>query len=218
MNRSHLILASLVAVLVVALSWFFLFAPRNAEIEEIRAETERLDAQASELAAQVEELRQVRENAPVLEAELAAAQAVLPRESALPSTLRQLQLAADEAGVTLSAVAPSRPQPVTIESGEAGLAKINLVVDVKGRYFQMVDFLRRLEDPAISPRGLLWNALSIESEYDAYPVLEGSLQGDLFAILPATELAAPPVEPDTDADVADEGDVELDDESTEDTL
>lgn len=184
MNRRMTVLAGLGAVLLIALTWVLLYQPRNEEIAEIRAETAELEVREAELATRVGELREVRNAAPEVESQLVSASAVIPREPALPAVLRQLQLAADEAGVTLSSMAPGRPEPVAIEGGTEGLARLNLVVDVEAPYFQMVDFLRRLEDPEITPRGLVWNGVDIESNYDDYPELTASLQGDLFAIMP----------------------------------
>jgi hypothetical protein len=203
MNRRSTILAVLGAVLIVALTWVLLYQPRNEEIAELQAATVAAEARGAELAIRVDQLRVVRETAPEIEAQLVAGTAVIPSEPALAAVLRQVQLSADEAGVTLMSMAPGRPEPVTIEGGAEGLVRLALVVDVEGEYFQMVDFLRRLEDPAISPRGLVWNGGTVGSEYDEYPTLTASLQGELFAIMPVlTPVPVPevPVDGATDQD------------------
>jgi hypothetical protein len=196
MNRRTTLLAVVGAVLLVALSWVLLYQPKNQEVAEIQAETVAAEAQAAELETRVAELQLVRETAPEAEAQLVAALTVVPQDRALPSALRQLQLAAEDSGVTLTAMAPGRPEPVTIEGAAEGLMRLNLVVDIEGEYFQMVDFLRRMEDPRISPRGLLWNGGLVDSDYDDYPLLTASLQGDLFAIMPVAppETETPPVD------------------------
>jgi Tfp pilus assembly protein PilO len=193
MSRTTVLLTALAAIMIAVLAWLLLFQPRNVEIAELRAETETLEAQAQQLQARISALQQVRATSPEFEAELAAAYAVVPREAALPAMLRQLQTAADESGLSLMTVSPSRPAPVTLEGGATGLSSINVAVDVEGGYFQLVDFLRRLEDPAISPRGLRWNSLNLGADPDEYPVLTASLQGDLYALLPtgSAEAAAP---------------------------
>jgi Tfp pilus assembly protein PilO len=185
MSRTVVLLSVLAGILLVALSWFLLFQPKNQEIVDLQAETESLEVQAQQLQLRVATLQRVREASPDFEAELAAAYAVIPREPALPAMLRQFQSAADESGVTLMAVTPARPADVGLEVGVPDLARISVSVDVEGSYFQMVDFLRRLEDPAISPRALGWNGVSITSDPEEYPRLAASLQGDLYALVPA---------------------------------
>jgi Tfp pilus assembly protein PilO len=212
MNRTMVLLSVLAAILVVAVAWLLLLQPRNNEIEELRAETASFEAQEQQLQARVAALRQVREDSPDYEAQLAAAYAIIPRDTALPAVLRQLQLAADESGLTLMAVAPSRPAAATVEGGATGLARINVAVDVEGRYFQLVDFLRRLEDPAISPRALNWTSMNLSGDPEEYPLLTASLQGDLFALLPTPPAEQPVTQDPDDADVEVELDVEEQDQ------
>jgi Tfp pilus assembly protein PilO len=212
MNRTMALLSVLAAILVVAVAWLLLLQPRNNEIEELRAETASFEAQEQQLQARVAALRQVREDSPDYEAQLAAANAVIPRDTALPSVLRQLQLAADEAGLTLMAVAPSRPAAATVEGGATGLSRINVAVDVEGGYFQLVDFLRRLEDPAISPRALNWTTISLAGNPEEYPLLTASLQGDLFALLPTPPAEQPVAQDPDDTDVEVEVDLEAEEQ------
>jgi Tfp pilus assembly protein PilO len=212
MNRTMVLLSVLAAILVVAMAWLLLLQPRNNEIDELRAETASFEAQEQQLQARVAALRQVREDSPDYEAQLAAAYAIIPRDTALPAVLRQLQLAADESGLTLMAVAPSRPAAATVEGGATGLARINVAVDVEGRYFQLVDFLRRLEDPAISPRALNWTSMNLSGDPEEYPLLTASLQGDLFALLPTPPAEQPVTQDPDDADVEVELDVEEQDQ------
>ena len=216
MNRRTTILAVLGAVLVTALTWVLLYQPKNVEVAELQAATAAAEVRGAELALRVGELRAVRENAPEAEAQLIAGTAIIPGEPSLPAMLRQLQMSADDAGVTVKAMAPGRPEPVTIEGAGEGLARMGLVVDVEGEYFQLVDFLRRLEDPTISPRGVLWQGAIVNSEYEDYPALTISLQGEIFAVMPV--LTPEPVEvpsaetdaEDPEADTDAEADVEPD--------
>jgi Tfp pilus assembly protein PilO len=212
MNRTMVLLSVLAAILVVAMAWLLLLQPRNNEIDELRAETASFEAQEQQLQARVAALRQVREDSPDYEAQLAAAYAIIPRDTALPAVLRQLQLAADESGLTLMAVAPSRPAAATVEGGATGLARINVAVDVEGRYFQLVDFLRRLEDPAISPRALNWTSMNLSGDPEEYPLLTASLQGDLFALLPTPPAEQPVTQDPDDADVEVEVDLEAEEQ------
>lgn len=214
MKRTQLLLVVLGVVLLLALFYMLLWSPRQDEIAGVRAETESLEAQTANVRAEIAALRAVRDEAPQIASELAALRSIVPSEPDLPSVLRQLQAAADEAGLIIGSITPARPVGVTAEGGPSGLASIATTVDIEGSYFQIVDFLRRLEDPAISPRGLLVNSLILSGDPDEYPVLRASLQGELFAILPVLDgatLDQPPTDDAAGGDVDVDVDVEVED-------
>lgn len=193
MTRQTAILTTLGVVLVLVLFYFFVFQPKNEELALIREETDAAIAQQATLEARLAALQEVRLRAPEIEAALAAAESIIPREAALPSALRQLQLAADDSGVELVSVSPGRPAAVGGEIPE--LSTLTLSLAVNGSYFQLVDFLRRIEDPAITARGIEWNSGTLG--VSAYPELSVALSGEMYALLaapPAPEAEAP-VEP-----------------------
>lgn len=204
MTRIQLVLAGLAAVLVVVLFWLLLWSPQGDEIDEVRAEIEDVEQEQATTQSRIDSLRSVRDDAPELEALLAAGNSVLPRDTALPSMLRQLQTAADESGATLSSVSPGRPQPV--EEGEEGLAALSLSAQMEGSYFQVVDFLRRVEQAEITPRGITWSDLTMS--VSEYPELAVSLNGEMFALLP--DAPPPSEEPAEDDDDDDDEDTDVD--------
>jgi hypothetical protein len=215
MKRATLLLLSLSLVLVLV-GWFLLvWTPRSDAIAETEVQIVDVQAQQATTQARIADLRGVREQAPALQADLAAAESLLPRDTALPSALRQLQSAADASNANLVSVSPSRPEAV--EGAAPGLYAMGVTAEVRGTYFQIVDTLRRLEDPAISPRGLLWTGTDITIDEEAgAPNLIVILTGSMFAVLP--EPPAPEVgtaEPATTDEVA-EGDEAADaDESAD---
>ena len=205
MKRTTLLLIVLAVILVLVGWYLLLFNPRVEALGEVEDEITAIEGQQAAVRGRIAELEGVREQAPQLQANLAATESLLPRETALPSALRQLQQAADDSGATLVSVAPTRPEPV---EGTDELYQMNVNAQLRGSYFQVVDVLRRLEDPAISPRGFLWG--SAQMVIDEYPTLTVTLTGEMFAVLP--QPPAPPAEPDPDAeDLTDEdGDDEVD--------
>lgn len=202
MTRQATMLAALGVVLVLLLFYFFAFAPKNDELAVIREDIDTAVAQQATLEARIAALQEVRLRAPEIEAALAAAESIIPREAALPSALRQLQLAADDSGVELLTISPGRPAAVAGELPELSMLAVSL--SVEGSYFQLVDFLRRIEDPSITPRGLVWTSGSLSP--GDYPTLAVSLGGEMYALLPTPAPPAP--EPEAGADV--EVDVEVD--------
>jgi hypothetical protein len=193
MSRTTTILAALGVVAVLAAWYLLLWTPRVEALETVQADI--VSAQQSQATAQarISQLQQVREQAPQLQAELAAAAALLPQETALPGALRQLQQATDDSGATLVSVSPARPVPVEAVPGAAPTASdlyaVGLSLEIQGSYFQIVDTLRRLEDPTISPRGFVWESVALT--VDEYPNLTVAVNGRMFAVL-----QAPPAAPD----------------------
>lgn len=196
MSRLAWLLSALVAVLIVLLWWFLMWVPTQETIRDVEDRTDEVEALTATMRTRAAELRQVRDAAPEAAAELASADVLIPRDAALPSLLRQLQQAADESGVRLDTVAPSRP--VTIETSVGEASRIDLGLSLTGTYFQLIDFTRRLEDPFLTGRGVLWRSMSI-SRGSSYPTLDVTVTARVFAQQPIDVAADLPGE-ETDAD------------------
>lgn len=202
MSRQSILLAALAGVLVVALWWMFLYSPGQEELARVEEEITAAENEQLSLERRVAELEAVRSRAPEMEAAIVRLQSILPLDPALPSALRQIAAAAEDAGVDLDAVATSRPAVV---DEAVGLYSASLSLTASGSYFQAVDFLRRIEDPQITARGITFNNLSLSA--GDYPVLSVTLAGQMFAVLeppPTPEDAATPAT--TDDAVEDTGD------------
>jgi Tfp pilus assembly protein PilO len=207
MNRTALVLSALGAVVVIVLFVIFVFQPAREELAEVEDQIALEQTEQERLEGEIERLRLVREDAPNVEAELAAADAIVPRDPALPALVRQLQMAADESGVTLSSVATGRPTLLE-EAPEEGLSAIDVNTQLEGGYFQLVDFLRRIEEPSISPRGITWINATVTRDDEAYPDLGVTLAGRAYAVV---EVPLPPEpEPETE-DAATDAEAETDD-------
>lgn len=192
MNRQTTILAALGLLLLVVLFYLFGWKPQSEELARIEAETDSAITQQSTLEAEIASLEAIRAAAPDVEAALATAESLVPREASLPAALRQLQLAADDSGVELASIAAGRP---VADVAVPELARFSLSINADGSYFQLIDFFRRLEDPAITPRIVLIENVAISA--GEYPTLSAAMTGAMFAILPAPPVVEPtePVTP-----------------------
>jgi Tfp pilus assembly protein PilO len=204
MSRIAWLLTVLVGMLLLVLWWFLLWAPTAAEIDSVREETLAVESQTVTLRNRAAELRRVRERAPEAAAELAAADVLVPRDAALPSLLRQLQQAADDAGVRLTAVSPSRPAARDTSVGTVSAIQLGLTLE--GTYFQVVDFTRRLEDPMLSGRGVVWTSLSLSR--GELPSLNAQIGATVFTRGEVAAVEAP--------ELADDGDGETDEDTADD--
>jgi Tfp pilus assembly protein PilO len=212
MTRIQVLLATLAAVLLVVLFYFLVLQPKQEELETLESDIEATIARQQQLTTERNRLRGVREAVPEIEAEIRTARTIVPSDPALPSTLRQVQVAADDAGIVLRVVSVDRAEP--LDEAPEGLSSLGLSLQLEGSYFQIVDFLRRIEDPSITPRGVRWDTLTISR--DEYPTLLVNVSGRVFAALPV----APPEDAPEPAPTDDNGDdVEDDaDADTEDDL
>jgi Tfp pilus assembly protein PilO len=190
MKRSIILLSSLAAILVLALFYVLSFQPQREELQDLAAQLAAEELVHADRQAELVRLRTVREEAPEVAAQLAGGEAIIPHDPSLPSALRQLQLAADESGVVLQAVTTARPVSVDM-ADVAGWATMDTNVQLLGSYYQIVDFLRRVEDPSITPRAVSWRTVAVSR--DEYPQLAVTLGGQLHAVL---EVPPPPPAPD----------------------
>jgi Tfp pilus assembly protein PilO len=211
-KRTHMLLGLLGVILTGVLFWLLLWQPKNEAIAATSEEIVSVQDQQRMLEVELTRLRLVREEAPEAEARLAAAAAIVPERSALPSLLRQLQLAADEASVTMTSVTVGRPLEDAVGGPVGGAASLPVTATVEGSYFQLVDLLRRVEAPDITPRGVLWESVSVVD--GEYPELTATLTGRTFAaaVLPPAEAEPLPEDGEADAGEADVTEPETDPE------
>ena len=211
MSRMAWVVSALGALAVIALFFVLVFQPAREDLAEVEEQIALEQTEQARLEGEIQRLRSVREEAPMVEAELATAEAIVPRDPALPALIRQLQLAADESGVTLASVATGRPVELE-EPPEPGLSAIDVDTQIEGGYFQIVDFLRRIEEPAISPRGLVWVNATVTRDEASYPELSVTLAGRAFGVLAVPLPPEPEPEPEAEA-TDDETDDEAEDAS-----
>ncbi len=214
MNRIAIPLAALGLLLVAVLFYLFVFQPARDEVAALDEQIAQEQAQQVLLQQEIARLRDVRERAPEVEADLAVADAIVPQEPGLPGLVRQLQMAADDAGMTLSTISTSRPSAIA-DAAEPGLSSMSIDGQLTGTYFQMVDFLRRIEDPSITPRGVTWSNVTVARPDADYPELQFSLSGSAYAVIETELPPEPEPEPAPGVEGA-EGDEVVEGEPTED--
>ena len=195
--RSRPVLIGVLVALVLALAfYFFLYKPASEEQARVEAETLTLQDQQLTLEAQIKDLRAIERNQVEINASKARLEEFIPNGPAQPSAIRQFQAAADAAGTDIASVTfgdPTVPDPATgatpADTGDPNTTLVNIPVTmaVDGGYFQIVDFLRRLEVDV--PRAVLLETVSIVEEDRAkFPTLTATWTGQMFAVLPVGDL------------------------------
>ena len=179
--KQWIALTVLGCIVISAAGWFLLVAPKRSDAAGLRNQADAQRATNSGLSQQIQMLKAQAKELPAKQAALAAVAAKIPDNPALPSLVRALTKAADDAGVELVSLSPSAPATVTAAvakssvvspsaqkpvstsnpavatpagspgtpatAGTAGsLSSIDIAINVVGGYFQVEQFLDRVEN------------------------------------------------------------------------
>lgn len=217
MRATPPVIGVIVALVLALVFWFAFYKPAKEEQEAVQAETASLQAQLATLEAQIADLRDIKAREVEINAAMARLEEYIPSGPAQPTAIRQFQNAADAAGSEITSVTFGQPavpeasattDPAqTGVTGDTTLANIPVTVTVQGGYFQVVDFLRRLEVDV--PRAVLVQSVTIGEATSGFPRLTVDFSGQIFAVLPTSDLvdttAAPTTEPSPTPTAAPEG-------------
>ena len=169
-RRQELIFAAVGALLVLVAATLLLVRPTRQATAEARAERAAAIAESQSLRDQIKALEALKPNEAELKAKASLARAEFPASPALPGLVDALQDSASLAGVELGTVAPTTPKTSTLNPL---LAEITTTVNVSGGYFEIQDFLVRLEslvkgsDPGrVDPRSVLIQSINLASGDD----------------------------------------------------
>ncbi len=164
-RRQELVLAGVAAVLVLIAATLLLIRPTRQATAQAHAERDAALSESETLRDQIKVLEALQPNEAELRAKANQAKAEFPDTPALPGLVDALQDAASLAGVELASVAPAAPKASTTIPQ---LAEIPTTVTVGGGYFEIQDFLVRLEnlvkgsDPGrVPPRSVLVRSVAL---------------------------------------------------------
>jgi Tfp pilus assembly protein PilO len=166
-RRNELVLAGVGALLVLVAATLLLVRPTRQATADAKAERATAVSESQALRDQIKALEALKPHQAELRSKATLAKAEFPATPALPALVDALQDAAGLAGVELGTVAPSTPKTST---ASPLLAEITTTVNVSGGYFEIQDFLVRLEnlvkgaDPdRIDPRSMLIESVNLAS-------------------------------------------------------
>jgi hypothetical protein len=166
-RRQELVLAGLAALLVLIAAIVVLVRPTRQATAQAHADRDIAVSESQSLRDQIKAPEALQPNEAELRAQADQAKAEFPATPALPGLVDALQDAASLAGVELASVAPATPKAST---ATPQLAEIATTVTVSGGYFEIQDFLVRLEnlvkgsDPGrVPPRSVLIRSVGLTS-------------------------------------------------------
>lgn len=154
MNRRTALLAFGAALLLLVMWFFFLWGPQGGKLRDAEERRELAEGQNSALEVRLARLEDVQDRAPTLLAELDELRAAVPDEPDLAQFILDANEIASGAGVEFLSIAPS--VPAASEAG--GPPVITLSISVTGGYFEVLDYLTRLES---IPRVVVVDSLNL---------------------------------------------------------
>jgi type IV pilus assembly protein PilO len=189
MTRKWSALAVVAALAILAAGWFLLISPKRGEAADLHDKAAAQDQENARLQQKLSILIAQQKNLPQQRAKLAEFRVHIPDNPALPTLIRDLTAAGRKVGVSIDTMAPSLPEAVVADvttpvaqgtttattapaSTGGSLYQVPLTLDVSGSYFELEQFLNKLE-------GLRRSMLVTGFTLGAADSTAGSTAGDL---------------------------------------
>ena len=142
-TKRNAIIGIVGGALVVILIWYFVFyKPASDDLSKTQGELTTAERQQQTLEATLARLQDLDRNAPQQQANLQKLSAAIPSTPDLADFIFQANTAAADSGVDWVSIAPTPPAASTT----GGPTVIVLAIQVNGGFFQVLDYLNRLED------------------------------------------------------------------------
>jgi Tfp pilus assembly protein PilO len=139
--RSRVVAVGLLLFVVVLLIWnMFVFGPKSRSLSHAKKDTQAAQAIETTLRAALARLQNISHNGPEIAAELDKLSAAVPDSPDLDGFILSANQIAVKSGIDWLSVAPG-----VVQAGTTGPSVIPLTVQIKGGFFQVLDYLNRLE-------------------------------------------------------------------------
>jgi Tfp pilus assembly protein PilO len=184
---------------VSALAFVGVFRPQTTKISDTRKETEATKERISQLQLELGQLQALQKQAPELRARAQRVDAAIPSDPQLAQFILQVQDAATKSGIDWMSVSPTPPAPAAATGTQGGtgqpqggtqgqpqgaVSEVAINMSVNGGYFQVQDFLTRLETLG---RAVKISGVTLAPGSAGLPQLAASLTMKMFvASVPAT--------------------------------
>jgi Tfp pilus assembly protein PilO len=176
MKRFVPFIAAGVALVVVGVWYVAIYSPKSNELSKAKADLQSTEASAQTLKAQLSNLRGLEANRSKQQAVLQKLSSAVPATPDLASFILQANDIATQAGVSWLQVSPGVPA-----AGSGGPTTISLTMQLEGGFYQVFDYLSRLEN---MQRLVLVDTVNVSSKSQAAgskdPVLSVAVTARMF--------------------------------------
>jgi Tfp pilus assembly protein PilO len=139
--RNRAIALGVLGTLVILLIWnVVVFSPKGRSLSHAKKDTEAAQQVGAGLRAQLAQLEEISQNGPAIAAELDKLNTAVPASADLDGFILSANQIAVTSGIDWLSVAPAVAQ-----AGPEGLSVIPMSIQIKGGFFQVLDYLNRLE-------------------------------------------------------------------------
>jgi Tfp pilus assembly protein PilO len=140
--RSRVVAVSVLLGVIVVLLWnLLIFAPKGRDLSAAKKDTQAAKSLEPGLRTQLAQLQEINKNGPEIAAQLDRLSAAVPTSPDLDGFILSANQIAVQSGIDWLSVSPSVTQ-----AGTTGVSVIPLTVSIEGGFFQVLDYLNRLED------------------------------------------------------------------------
>jgi Tfp pilus assembly protein PilO len=139
-GREIYIITAVVAVVLIVAWYFLLFSPKQRELSDLDQQVQSAQSALSVAQQEVVKLEAYKKTAPQSRAEIVRLGKMLPTSEGVPGLIIELTKTAEASGVSVTSIArgtATAGSPFGIQT---------LTLQVSGRYFDVEDFLYRLEE------------------------------------------------------------------------
>lgn len=172
MRRNVLIFV--LALVGVTVAYFFLaFNPQSNRISDTALQADEAEQRVRQLELDVARLEELQRQAPQLRERAARVDTAIPNDPQLAAFILQVQEASNASGIDWLSVSPSPPAA----GQQPGVLEVNVAINVTGGYFQVQDFLVRMES---LPRAVTIGSVNLGAGPRGLPHLSASLSMKMF--------------------------------------
>jgi Tfp pilus assembly protein PilO len=139
-GREIYIITAVVAVVLIVAWYFLLFSPTQTKLNDLDQQVQSAQSALDVANQEVVKLESYKKTAPQSRAEIVRLGKMLPESEGIPGLIIELTKTAEASGVTVTSITRGAVAPGT----PFGIQTVSL--QVGGRYFDVEDFLYRLEE------------------------------------------------------------------------
>lgn len=178
--KQRIILVVGVTLLVVVLFGVFVLRPKISQVGQLRAQQREGGKKLEAAKLNLARLQAIKAEAMEIEKEQLKLNQRFPEDPDLPSLLVTLQDTANEAGIDFISISPGELAP------QEGYSELSLGISISGTFFDVVDFLYRLEGLSREVR-----VDSVDIGVSDYPELSASISAKAFTVGGASQVSQP---------------------------
>ena len=137
-KTKRIVICAVTLALIIAPVVYFVYMPKQERIDELRKEYEELTAELDQFKKKAKELNKYKAEAKAIQADFDKARMALPETEEIPSLLKSISRAGQDAGLVFLQFKPERETP------RGFYAEIPVSMTFKGSYHEVLDFFYRV--------------------------------------------------------------------------